>query len=190
MRRLLTATLLIAGAIALPAQRQTTATAILLPTGDAAHKVTLKRDGYTLTDALHGVSFDFNGDGYDEQTGWTDANSGIGFLALDRNGNGRIDNGKELYGSFTVAGENNGFNALSHDAASVELGVGHRSGMLEQGNPLYDKFVLWTDDNHNGLSEPYELQPLNAGFSRTAARACVSKPRGVCAERVSTGRIR
>src|ERR1700752_4159682 len=49
---------------------------------------------YQLTDSANGVRFDIDGDGVEEQISWTAANSGLGFLALDRNGNGRIDNGK------------------------------------------------------------------------------------------------
>jgi hypothetical protein len=48
-----------------------------------------------LTDSK--FSFDLNSDGHTEQISFL--GSGSGFLALDKNGNGRIDNGSELFGT-------------------------------------------------------------------------------------------
>jgi hypothetical protein len=127
-----------------------------------------------LTSAQNGVRFDIDGNGAEEQISWIAPNSGLGFLALDRNGNGKIDNGKELYGRQTFSGKGDGFAALHADAASTTLGVGHRVGFIEPGNPLFDKLLIWTDQNQNGLSEPYELQPvkeLYASLSGSYAEA-------------------
>ena len=77
------------------------------------------RDGYKLTSVENGVRFDLNADGVPEQVAWTRRDSDDAFLVLDRNGNGRIDDGSELFGNHTPARPDtpeittpNGFEAL------------------------------------------------------------------------------
>ena len=77
------------------------------------------RDGYELTSLDNGVRFDLNADGVPELVAWTRRNSDDEFLAMDRNGNGRIDSGAELFGNRSPAYADrsevaamNGFEAL------------------------------------------------------------------------------
>jgi hypothetical protein len=115
-----------------------------------------RRANYQLTAAQNGVSFDLDADGQAEVIGWTRADSDVALLAIDRNGDGRITSGQELFGNHTVPGALNGFEALAR--MDYELSGIVRTA-IHRGDELFDQLLLWTDRNHNGISEPNELVP-------------------------------
>jgi hypothetical protein len=125
-------------------------------------------DGYQLTSVEDGVRFDLDADGYPERVAWTRPGSDDAFLVMDRNGNGRIDDGSELFGNYTriAAGSNataaNGFEALKFFESPLNGPVGRVDGVIDANDPAWSHLMLWRDLNHNGISEPEELQSVSA----------------------------
>ncbi len=86
------------------------------------------------------VAFDLNSDGKAEQMSFVAG--GSGFLVLDRNNDGKVNNGGELFGPQT----NNGFAELaSYDADG--------NGWIDEGDPVFSQLRVWTADGLSSLAE-------------------------------------
>ncbi|MFN7981107.1 MAG: hypothetical protein U0Q11_04555 [Vicinamibacterales bacterium] len=121
--------------------------------------------GISLTGAE--VYFRLNGI-HRQKIGWTASNSSAGFLVLDRDGDGQVGSGLELFGQFTPLswslngphGIQTGFQAL---AWFDQVGQGgNADGMISSSDAVFRRLRVWVDVNHNGLSEPSELHSLQA----------------------------
>jgi hypothetical protein len=119
-------------------------------------------NGIMLTPSVAGVHFDMKGTGVKSIVGWTyPGTDAQGFLALDRNGNGTIDDGTELFGNFTAQPTSdtpNGFAALA-EFDKPENG-GNGNGSIDPGDAVWPKLLVWVDYNHDGISQPEELKHL------------------------------
>ncbi|HXU29781.1 MAG TPA: hypothetical protein VN851_04305 [Thermoanaerobaculia bacterium] len=122
--------------------------------------IDLENDGIHLTGLDDPIWFDIDADGFSDLLSWTDRSEGL--LALDRNFNGTIDNGGELFGNVTRLSDGtlplNGYLALA-ELDSWALG-GNRDGHLDASDPAFNSLLLWTDRNHDGISETGELQTV------------------------------
>jgi hypothetical protein len=121
----------------------------------------LNGDGINLTSPADGVLFRMDPNGAPVQVAWTGQNSLDAWLALDRNGNGTIDNASELFGSATlqpVSDKPNGYAALQvFDSAAFG---GNDDGRIDASDAVYRQLRVWIDRNHNGFSESAELFSL------------------------------
>ncbi len=129
----------------------------------------LEGHGYHLSGVDNGVHFDLNADGTAEQTAWTLSGSHDAFLCLDRNHNGIIDSGLELFGNHTPLSTGavaaNGFDALA-EFDSPALG-GNGNGWIDSDDAIWPYLRLWIDTNHDGVSQSRELFSLeDAGVVR------------------------
>ena len=107
-------------------------------------------------DPANTVYFDQKGNGVSLRTGWVLPDDG--FLALDRNGNGRIDSGQELFGDSTPLSFGgtaiDGFDALNQEDTN-------RDGWVDARDARFGDLRIWRDLNQNGVSEANELASLS-----------------------------
>lgn len=126
--------------------------------------IDLQMDGYHLSGPVPAVQFDLNADGQVDSTAWTAVGEDDAFLCMDRNGNGVIDDGKELFGSATplMNGETmeSGYYALAELDEPVTGGNG--DGQVDSEDPMFERLCAWIDSNRDGVSQRREIKSLGA----------------------------
>jgi len=116
----------------------------------------LNGDGVQTINVNAGVYFDNDADGFAEATGWAGPKDGL--LVLDRNGDGKINDGRELFGDETIlkSGQkaSNGFEALAEFDDNND-------GKIDVNDKVYAQLKAWQDANADGISTPDELHSLD-----------------------------
>jgi hypothetical protein len=123
----------------------------------------LSRNGFALTGLAAGVRFDIDADGVAETVSWTQSGSDDAFLVLDRDGNGWIEGGAELFGDATpqpASASANGYLALA--VFDGHTGGGNGDGQITEADRVFSGLRLWTDENHDGRSQAGELATLES----------------------------
>ena len=113
------------------------------------------------------ATFDLNGDGAADDTGWTSARDG--FLVIDRDGDGLITEAAEL-----------NFAAEKDDAMSALEGLAkldsNNDGKLDSSDARFGELRVWVDRNQNGATDAGELLTLSqAGLSSIKLTATAAR---------------
>src|SRR5450830_1649362 len=119
----------------------------------------LDGDGIETTSTQSGtvILFDHDADGVKTGTGWVKPDDG--WLVMDRNGNGTIDSGRELFGVDTL--KTNGQLASDGFDALKDLDA-NRDGKIDSGDAVFANLRIWRDLNQDGISQAGELASLSA----------------------------
>lgn len=137
----------------------------------------LQGKGVALTSPEGGVKFPPGPGASAVQIAWTDPQGGNGWLVLDRNGNGLVDDLSEMFGAITPQPESatpNGFSALA--VFDSQANGGNGNGAIDIGDAVFKRLRIWVDANHDGKSQRGELFTLSEvgvislglDFARTA----------------------
>ncbi|HKV12127.1 MAG TPA: hypothetical protein VJ725_28535, partial [Thermoanaerobaculia bacterium] len=123
----------------------------------------LEQDGFHLSGTNPAVNFDIDADGAVDRIAWTKAGEDDAFLCLDRNHNGKIDDGSELFGYATPLSSGNhakvGYRALA-EFDRLDLG-GNSDGKIDSEDLVFDGLCAWIDEDRDGVSQSHEIHPLD-----------------------------
>ena len=99
--------------------------------------------------------FDFDGDGIANYTSWIKEGSGL--LVLDKNNDGKVNSGKELFGDDTVLSNNatavNGYEALAELDSNAD-------GKIDAEDKEFKNLKVWIDADGDGRTDAGELHTL------------------------------
>ena len=123
--------------------------------------IDLNNDGIKGTNLDYKINFDLDNNGFKEATSWIDNNDA--FIAIDKNNNGTIDNGSELFGNKSISN-----NAYAYTNPNAKNGFenlkeldSNNDGIIDEKDKEFTNLLLWQDKNSNGISETDELIKLS-----------------------------
>ena len=123
--------------------------------------IDLNNDGIKGTNLDYKINFDLDNNGFKEATSWIDNNDA--FIAIDKNNNGTIDNGSELFGNKSIS--NNAYAYTNPNAKngfeSLKEFDSNNDDIIDEKDKEFTNLLLWQDKNSNGISETDELIKLS-----------------------------
>ena len=130
----------------------------------------LNGDGVQTKSVSAGVQFDINGIGQKVSTGWVAG--GDGLLVMDRNRDGIINGGTELFGQGTTLANGqkagNGYVALSEIDSNAD-------GIMNASDAKFADLMVWVDSDADGVSQNTELHGLaSLGITQLDLNAAAS----------------
>ncbi len=117
----------------------------------------LDGDGIDRIARAQGVLFDVDDSGFRKRTGWVSGDDA--FLVLDRNYNGLIDGGREMFSNAVVALARRGLAGMAWADADYD-------GRITAADPVWDELRLWRDLDGDAAQDDGELsRPADLGVT-------------------------
>jgi Ca2+-binding RTX toxin-like protein len=115
--------------------------------------IDLNGDGFHFTNVDDSnVFFDVNGDGWRRKIAWN--NPADGFIAYDKNGDGKIDRFDEIsFVPYKPEGQT--------DLEGLRAFDTNGDGIFSAADAKWNAFGVWQDANSNGVTDPGEFKSLN-----------------------------
>lgn len=117
----------------------------------------LDGDGVETVSISHGVYFDHDNNGFREATSWVGGDDGL--LAFDRNSNGKIDGGSELFGNYTQLADGS---YAEHGFVPLAELDSNGDKQISSLDSQFSLLSVWRDRNSNGLTDSGELVRLQS----------------------------
>jgi len=115
----------------------------------------LDDDGLEIDPLGSGAHFDLDRNGFAEETAWVNKDDGL--LVFDRNGDGIINDGGELFGDQTTMAD--GTTAASGFEALTEMDT-NGDGIISSEDEKFADLRVWQDANSDGFTAEGELKTL------------------------------
>lgn len=132
-------------------------------------------EGLALRPLSDGIHFDVTGDGIADRTGWI--GPGNALLVRDGNGNGLIDDARELVSERFGSGFNSSLDAL----ASLDR---NHDGRLDAADDGFAMLKVWQDADSDGVSQPGELRGLSEAGIRSIATAATASDASLAGNKI------
>lgn len=138
----------------------------------------------TLSFSKSSAEFDLDADGTAEQSGWVSGRKSA-FLVLDKNHNGKIDNGRELFGDATLLSD---LKTQAKDGYAALAQYDHNNdGLIDKRDPVFNALALWFDRNGNGKTDAGELETLKQRQVSSISLAHTNVPRATALQHTESG---